>query len=137
MPCSESCEPFGPDDGRRLEAVGDGPHGKLGDEFLSPGIVHVDDRGDAFVVQEEELLLGLEVVLHGVVVIQVLAAQVREDGDVEAHPPDPLLLEGVGGDLHQAMGGAGLDHLARASCWMSGASGVVLGRLEPGSRGPR
>ncbi len=124
-----------PDDGGRLEPVGDGLHRQLGDELLSPGIVHVDDRGDPLVVQEEELLLRLEIILHGMVVVEVLAAQVREDGDIEADAPDPLLFQRVGGDLHQAMGGAGPDHLGEHPLNVGGL-GRRPGRLRPEAGAP-
>ena len=44
-------------------------------------------------------------------VIEVLAAEVGEHGHVEADPPDPLQVERVGGNLHQAVGHARVEHV--------------------------
>ena len=103
-------ESFAPDERRRLEPEGDRGHGQLGDEALSPGIVLVDDGRPLLGVEHEELLLGREIVLHRLVVVQVLAAEVGEDGHVEADARDPLEVERVGGDLHDAVGHAVVEH---------------------------
>jgi hypothetical protein len=112
-----------PDDGRRFETEGDGLHGQFGDELLAPRVVHVDDGDASLVVEKEELSLGLVVGLHGRMIVLVLAAEIGEDGDVVADAPDPLLLEGVGGDFHDAVGDAGVEHVPEQGLQVGGLGG--------------
>ena len=62
------------------------------------GIVGVDDGNPQ--ARPEELLLGGGVSFHGTVVVQMVAAQVREDTDIERQGVDPTLIQGVRADLH-------------------------------------
>jgi len=80
------------------------------------------------VIQEKQLFLRLEIILHGAVVVQVLSAEVGENNHVEADTPDPFLLQGMGRDLEQAVG------ISWSIFWSSGASGVVrpAWTLNPG-----
>ena len=51
--------------------------------------------------RQEQLPLGLAVGVHGAVVVEVIAAQVREQRADEAQPRDALLIERVRGDFHR------------------------------------
>ena len=54
----------------------------------------------------EQQALGVPVLLHGVVVVQVVLGQIGEDPHGEADPRHPLEVQGVGGDLHHHIGAA-------------------------------
>ena len=51
----------------------------------------------------EETLLGAEVVLHGLVIIQVVACQIRKDTPVEIQTADATLVDGVRANLHEGI----------------------------------
>ena len=71
-------------------------------------IVRVED-GDArrrIDCAVEEQALGGEVVLHGLVVVEVVAREVGEDGDVEGDADHAALIERVAGNLGDELGGA-------------------------------
>ena len=79
-------------------------HGNGGDagalqEPLSPRIVRVDDAAQR-VARREEHCLGLEVLLHRPVVVEVVVAEVGEDRDVEVDALDPCLDQRVARHLH-------------------------------------
>ncbi len=79
----------------------------------SGGVVHVDDRAGPGLAQREEALLGLVVGLHVAVKIEMVARQVREDGDVEAAALHAVERERVGGDLHRRGARPVRDHLGQ------------------------
>ena len=54
----------------------------------------------------EELSFGGKVFLHAAVIIEMVAGKVGEDGHIEMKPEDPLLVKGVGGNLHHRLGRA-------------------------------
>ena len=72
-------------------------------------VVDVDQAADA-PLGGEQRRLGLEVVLDVGVEVEVVAAQVGEDRDVEDDAVDATLHERVAGDLHGAGGDATLLH---------------------------
>ena len=74
----------------------------------------------------EERGLGLEVVLLVGVEVEVVAAQVGEDRDVEDHAVDPPLHQRVAGDLHRARLDPALAHHREQP--------VQVGRLGRGER---
>ena len=71
-------------------------------------VIGIEDRGArgfgaaAF----EQKPLGAEVIVHGAVVVEMIAREVGEDGDVEGDSEYALLREGVRGDFHYAFGDA-------------------------------
>jgi hypothetical protein len=70
-------------------------------------VADVDDR----MLEAGELKqprLGVGIALHGLVVVEVIAAQVAERGDPHPHAVDALLVESVRGDLHRNMCRAGI-----------------------------
>ncbi len=81
------------------------------------GVVTVDHDTDRMPVigrlevALEELLLALPVVLHGLVVVEVVVTQVGEHGHIENASRHPGKIQGMGGDLHDRMGDAVIDHL--------------------------
>ena len=56
-------------------------------------VVDVDHRGTARAKQGEEPALGPVVGLHRGVIVEMVAAEIREHGGVEAHPVQPPLIE--------------------------------------------
>ena len=68
-------------------------------EALSPGVID-ENHGTASVLLGEQHGLGVEVGLHGLVEVEVVMAQIREDGEVELDCVDPLEREGVARDFH-------------------------------------
>ena len=72
----------------------------------------------------EEKPLGGEVLLHRLVVVEVVAGEVGEDGDVEGDAAGAALVEGVAGDFGDEFGGAALTPSAISSK-RSRDSGVV------------
>src|SRR5690606_8416423 len=69
------------------------------------GIVAVDN-GDAHPRQGKESGLGGTVTGLVAVIVQVVAAEVGEDGAVDARRLNPVLGQAVGGDLHGGRGDA-------------------------------
>ena len=86
------------------------------EKLLAPAVVNVHNGGPLLVrllgKPGEQLHLGLEIGLHGMVKIEVILRQVRENRGVELDIARPALLQGVGGDFHRhgaASGGADLE----------------------------
>ena len=50
--------------------------------------------------------LERKILFHGAVIVEVVAGQVGEDGDVEWNPINPLLLQRVRGNFHHGLGRA-------------------------------
>ena len=57
----------------------------------------------------EEQALGGEVLLHGLVVVEMVAGEVGEDGDVEVDAGSAALVERVARDFGDQFGGAAAD----------------------------
>ncbi len=74
----------------------------------APLVVHADHVPPRATVEQHGL--GLEVALHVVVEVQVVQAQVGESTDGVSGSADPVLGEGVRGDLHRDHLDAALDH---------------------------
>ncbi len=98
-----------------FEAPGDVAIPGLVEQTRSPRVV--DRQHTAAVSRQvfgEEPPLGLEVGLHVVVVIEVIAGQVGPHRNVELESRQPILAEGVGRDLHRhrscALGHRPLQH---------------------------
>ena len=70
-----------------------------GRELAAPVVVDGHDGG-AGAFRREQPGLGLEVLLHGPVQVQVVLGEVREAGDVEHHAVDAVEGHGVRGNLH-------------------------------------
>ena len=87
----------------RIERAGD-HRAPRGDEPArqrqAPGVVDVDHAGRQLRALEQARL-GLGVGFHGAVVVEVVAAQVGEDRDVELRTIDPPLVEPDRGHLHR------------------------------------
>ena len=73
-------------------------------EEMSVSVVNIDDsaafffllRGKAF----EKLALGLEVLLHRLVIIEMILREICEDGGVEFDRARAMLHERMAGDFH-------------------------------------
>ena len=82
-----------------------------------PGVIAVDHRSHAVGKQQrirKQRRLGLEVVLHRGVVVEVVLREVGEHGARETAARHPLLRQGVGTHLHRrqtATGGGSLGEL--------------------------
>ena len=80
------------------------------------GVVNVDDGhglAAGFGVRRhllEQFHLGLEVVFHGMVVVQMVLGQVREDAHIEVDARHAFLVQGVGGDFHGYAAAAVFQH---------------------------
>ncbi len=69
-------------------------------QLAAPGVVCVRHTSQR-VIGREELGLGLEVLLHGAVVIEMVVAQIGEDRHVKVDRVDPRLHERVARDFHR------------------------------------
>ncbi len=67
----------------------------------APGVVDADDAAPG-VPRGEQQRLRREVLLHRRVVVEVVLGEVGEPGDVDDEAVDPVLGQGVAGDLHRA-----------------------------------
>ena len=104
-PLPAPAERGGPEGQDQLVDIGSAhPHHAASLELVrktsAPGVVGVDHRDIGPVCLEEPRLRAV-VLLHRSVMVEVLAAQVGERGDVEGHRVHPVLGEGVGGDLER------------------------------------
>ena len=97
--------------------VGEGPAGGVRQQPGRPGVVGVDHAHAAVLEQDR---LGVAVGLHGLVEIQVVLGQVREDAHGVGNPVHPVQHQGVGGDLHHHMGAARLPHLGQQGLQVPG-----------------
>ena len=127
--------------GRRGEtAADDAPAVQGGGEPLAPGRRTLrgladDHRGclRRQVALEEELF-GREVPLHGLVVIQVVTAQVGEQGHIEAETTQPVLLQGVRRHLHDHVGRTAIHHGAQQPLQgyrIRGGEGCLTEDMQP------
>ena len=115
-----------------VRAVED-PRPAAGGEARPGGILRVDDGQAVGRERVEEPGLGRGVRLHGAVVVEVVAREVREDGDAEGERGDALLVECVAGDLHGSGGAAVLEHQGEGAADLGGGGGGQLGRGEAGA----
>ena len=97
-------------------------------QLTAEGIAHVED--DVLQVRSlEQARLRGAVGAHGLVIVQVIAAQIGERGGMKAHAGDAILIEGLRGYFHRHLahaGGAQLRELA--------VQGDRVGRGERGRR---
>ena len=115
--------------GLRRHRCADDPHPVLRaptSQLLATGVVDVDDGGTGQ-LRGEESGLGLEVVVEGLVEVEVVAPQIREGGDVEDRRVHPVQGQGVRGDLHDDVGGTPVGHDTQ--------QGLQVGRLGRGDGG--
>ena len=88
-----------------------------------PGIVGVADAGAAGAEQDR---LGVTVGLHGLMEIQMVLGQIREDAHRVRNAVDPVQRQGVGGDLHHHMAAAGVTHPREQLLHLKGLRGGAL-----------
>ena len=96
----------------RIEAGGDDLVAGLGaatQELAAPGSVDVDDPAGR-VGRREQQGLGLEVVVEGMVVVQVVLGEVGEGSDGEVGAPGALEIKGMRAHFHSHHGAAGIAH---------------------------
>lgn len=69
-------------------------------------VVHIENGGArrTGAAALEQNLLGAEVVIHGAVVVEMIASEIRKHGDVKWNSEDALLFEGVRRDFHHCFG---------------------------------
>ncbi len=93
---------------REGHETGHGSLPELGRQPGAVGIVHVHGGGPGR--REEQPSLGLEVLLHVAVEVEVILGQVGEHGDRESDPGRPVERQRVRADLHRAGPVARLEH---------------------------
>ena len=93
----------------RSAAAGKGNHftGRALQEPGRPGVPGVDHSSSAVPEQDG---LGVTVFLHGLVEVQVVLGQIRENAHRIGNAVDPVQVQGMGGDLHHHMGAARVPH---------------------------
>ena len=101
-------------------------HGRLVEQTAAERVVDVGQPATGPLGREQRGLGG-EVVLHVLVEVEVVAAEVEEGRHVEDDPRHPAHHERVAGHLHRARGHALLDHRSEQR--------VQVGRLGSGERG--
>jgi hypothetical protein len=87
-----------------------GPCSRGGDHEPSVPVVGVRERESRGWEAAEEALLDRRVGLDRAVVVEMVAIEAREDAAVEVDAGDPLLVDPVGRDLHEAVAAAGGHH---------------------------
>ena len=95
---------------RPIDRVGDHPR-QGATELLAARIVDVEDGRRAGRQHVEQAPLGLEVLLHVAVEVEVVPREIREDGRREAHEIDAMQRERVRRDLHRTRPAAAVPHL--------------------------
>ncbi len=98
--------------GRRAQRVGRHARRRVLHHHAAVAVVDVHQREGVARQRVEEPLLGRDVGGEGAVVVEVVVGDVGEEGAGEAQPQRALLHEGVRRALHEAVGAAGVDHLA-------------------------
>ena len=68
-------------------------------------------RGGSVPQPSNRTLLGGEILVHGVVVVEVIAGEIGEDRDIERNAEDPLLRQRVRGNFHHGFSRALADSL--------------------------
>ncbi len=68
--------------------------------------------GEGYLIPLKSNRLAREVILHGAVIIEVVARQVSEDSNVEGDSGDASLIESVAGDFHHKLGRAEINTLS-------------------------
>jgi len=84
----------------------------LSGQLPSKGIVNIYDR--FFILTgklKKQPLLGLAIGIHGDMIVKVVPREVGENNRVKGAAPYPVLIEGMRGNLHDAMGRSGENHL--------------------------
>src|SRR5574344_2094629 len=83
-------------------------------EAEAVSVIHIDD-GDAVLAEvlREQKLLRLEVVLHRLVIIQMIAGEVREKSALESDARDAALVQGMRGCFHHEIRAARIDRVLR------------------------
>ena len=113
-----------PDVGLLGKTEGDIAAVQFADDARPHGVVAVDDRPVVAAEFFEQGELGLEIVFHGAVEIEVVAGKRGEHRLGEGDIVDAVQAERGRGDLHDQVDAAGLDRL--------GHEGEQLGRLRGG-----
>ena len=94
------------------------------DHDVRPLVVSIDD---ADIALREQQRLGLGVGLHGLVEVQMVLRQVREDAHPEADALHAVQHQRVGRHLHDRVRAAGVDHPAQELLQLIGVGRGVLG----------
>ena len=61
----------------------------------------------------KKLALCIKIRIHGPVIIQMISREVGEYSDLKGAIGGPILIEGMGGDLHDHIGDAFIGHFAQ------------------------
>ena len=107
-----------------LLGVGELAAGGMGHEPGGPGVVGIIDAG---VAPAEQLRLRVAVVFHGLVEIQVVLGQIGEHAHGVVDAVDPVQRQGMGGDLHNNVGAAGIPHAGKQALELEGLRRGALG----------
>ena len=91
-----------------------------------PRVVAVADGGLALAKQ---LRLGIAVVLHGAVKVQMVPCKVGKGSHPEGDAPYPLQRQRMGGHLHHPIAASGISHLPQQAVDVAGLRGGAL-RLQ-------
>jgi len=76
-------------------------------------VIQVGQAESSFRQFVEELFLGLEIVLHRFMIIQMVAGQISENTAGKLQTADALLGNGMGTDFHEGILAAGVRHLSK------------------------
>ena len=112
---------LGAEVGRGVDGVGHGLRPRAGAKRCGGGVVGVEDGGlgdalvDAFVEHLEQAALGGEVAGEVAVEVEVVAAEGREDGDIELALVEAVEGEAVRGGLDDGVATAAGDHARERS----------------------
>ena len=111
-----------------------------GTKSVGGGVVGVEDGGlgnalvDAFVQHLEQAALRREVAGLVAVEVEVVAAEGREDGDIELALVDAVERQAVRGRLDDGVAPAAVDARASDSCTSGDSSVVMWVALSSGAR---
>ena len=107
------------------DAVAELAAGAVGDHPLTPRVIGIVN-GQIAALEEDGL--GIAVLLHGLMEVQMVAAQIGVDTHGEADAIHAVKAQCVGGDLHHHVGAARVRHLTEQAVQLEGFGGSALGR---------
>ena len=113
-------------------------------QLPAPGIIHIHHRPRPLTNQirrGEQQGLGLEIGLHGRVVVEMVLGEIGEDGSREATTSHAMLIEGMGAHLHGSHLGAAFQGFTKLSlqairhrCGVRGGEAVAGPSVHQGSK---
>ena len=99
-------------------------------QLIGPRIVGIDNSVPA---QRKKAFFGGQVIFHGLVVVEMILGQVGKNRRVEGTALHPILIQRVGGYLHDAVGAALRRHEREHALQVIRIRGGVSRRQHPGA----